>query len=113
MDMRGATMDMTMYQNWEDQTVLQLGGAYQVTDAATIRLGYNSSSNPVPDETMNWLFPAVTEKAITLGAGFAINNSSSVDVAINSVTKTTGGGENGFETSMSQLNYQMMYSMKF
>ena len=113
MDMRGADMTAVLYQDWEDQTVIQLGAAYQVTDAATVRVGYNSSSNPVPDETMNYLFPAVTEKAMTLGLGYNISDKSSVDFAYNQVSETTGGDVNGFSTTMSQSNFQMMYSMKF
>jgi long-chain fatty acid transport protein len=107
--------DMTavMYQNWKDQTVIQLGAAYAVTDAATVRVGYNSSSNPVPDATMNWLFPAITEKAYTAGLGYVMNDKSSVDVSVNYVPETTGGGVNGFTTKMSQTNYQLMYSHKF
>ena len=106
-------MTATMTQDWEDQTVIQLGAAYKVTNAATVRVGYNSSSNPVPDETMNYLFPAVTEKAMTLGLGYNINDKSSVDFAYNQVSETTGGDVNGFSTTMSQSNFQMMYSMKF
>jgi long-chain fatty acid transport protein len=110
-----AQKDMTavMYQNWEDQTVIQLGAAYQVNEAATVRVGYSSSSNPVPDETMHYLFPAVTETAYTLGLGYVINDNSSMDVALSLVPEVTGGGDNGFETSMSQANYQLMYSYKF
>jgi long-chain fatty acid transport protein len=110
-----ANKDMTavMYQNWEDQTVIQLGAAYAVTDAATVRVGYNSSTNPVPDATMNWLFPAITETAYTAGLGYVMNKQSSVDVALSYVPEVTGGGINGFTTSMSQTNYQLMYSYKF
>ncbi|MCW8917325.1 MAG: outer membrane protein transport protein [Gammaproteobacteria bacterium] len=108
-------LDMTsvMYQNWEDQTVISLGASYKVTDATTVRAGYNSASNPVPDETMNYLFPAVTETHYTLGLGHVINDNSSVDVALSHVPEVTGGGDNGFTTSMSQTNYQLMYSYKF
>lgn len=107
--------DMTavMYQNWRDQTVIQLGAAYDVTDAATIRVGYNSSSNPIPDDTMNYLFPAITEKAYTMGLGYTMSEKSSVDVSLNYVPETTAGGVNGYTTKMSQTNYQLMYSHKF
>jgi long-chain fatty acid transport protein len=113
MDMRGADMTAVMYQDWEDQTVISLGAAYKVADATTVRVGYNSSTNPVPDETMNYLFPAVTETAYTLGVGHVINDNSSIDVALSHVPEVTGGGDNGFTTSMSQTNYQLMYSYKF
>ena len=107
--------DMTavLYQNWEDQTVIQLGAAYQVNNAATVRVGYNSSSNPVPDDNMHYLFPAVSEKAYTLGLGYNISDKSSVDFAYNQVQSSTGGLDNRFTTTMTQSNFQMMYSMKF
>jgi long-chain fatty acid transport protein len=109
----GTVMDAVMYQNWEDQTVIQLGGAYKVTDATTVRAGYNSSSNPIPDSTMHYLFPAVTETHYTLGLGHVINEKSSVDVALSYVPEVKAGNPAMFTTSMSQTNYQLMYSYKF
>lgn len=107
--------DMTavLYQNWKDQTVIQLGAAYAVNDATTLRVGYNSSSNPVPDETMNYLFPAVSETAYTMGVGYVVNAKSSVDVALSIVPEATGGDSTQFTTTMAQTNYQLMYSYKF
>ncbi len=112
-NMQGQVMDMTMYQNWKDQTVVQLGAAYQVNKAVTARVGYNKSSNPVPAGNLNWLFPAVTDQAVTLGMGYAIDDASAIDVSYNHVTEVVGGGPNGFTTSMSQGNFQLMYSKKF
>lgn len=110
----GATdMTATMYQDWEDQTVVQLGVAYKVIDKTTVRVGYNQASNPIPDETMNYLFPAVTEKHYTFGAGYEISDASVVDFAYSYVPEVTAGGVNGFETSMSQSNFQLMYSQRF
>jgi len=113
MDMRGAGMTAVMYQDWDDQTVAQLGVSYMVTNATTVRAGYNYASNPIPDDKLNYLFPAITEKHYTLGVGHNFNEAQSVDFALSYVPETTGGGPNGFETSMKQMNWQMMYSQKF
>jgi long-chain fatty acid transport protein len=113
MDMRGASMTAVMYQDWKDQTVAQLGASYMVTNETTLRAGYNYASNPVPDDKMNYLFPAITETHYTMGVGHAINDAQSIDFALSYVPKVTGGGANGFTTSMSQLNWQMMYSHGF
>ncbi|MGM0593711.1 MAG: OmpP1/FadL family transporter [Pseudomonadota bacterium] len=109
----GKEMEAVLYQDWEDQTVAQLGVSYMVNNATTVRAGYNYASNPVPDDKLNYLFPAITEKHYTLGVGHAFTRADSVDFAISYVPEVTGGGENGFETSMSQMNWQMMYSHKF
>lgn len=107
--------DMTavMYQDWDDQNVIQLGASYMVTDATTLRAGYNYASNPIPDDKMNYLFPAVTETHYTAGVGHKFNDAQSVDFALSYVPEVTAGGDNGFETSMSQMNWQLMYSQKF
>jgi len=106
-------MTATLYQNWDDQTVIQLGASYMVTNATTVRAGYNYASNPIPDETMNYLFPAITERHYTLGVGHMFNDAQSMDFALSYVPETTAGGPNGYETKMKQMNWQIMYSQKF
>lgn len=51
------TLDAILYQNWDDQTILQLGAAYSASDALTLRVGFNYGSNPVPNAFLNGLFP--------------------------------------------------------
>jgi len=106
-------LSAVLYQNWDDQTVIQLGASYKVTNATTVRAGYNYASNPIPDETMNYLFPAITEQHYTLGVGHMFNDAQSMDFALSYVPETTAGGPNGFETKMKQMNWQIMYSQKF
>ena len=54
--------------NWEDQWVFAVGADYRVNDKVTLRAGYNYGENPVPDETLNPLFPATVENHASLGA---------------------------------------------
>lgn len=53
--------------NWEDQWVFALGAQYEINDSWTVRAGYNYGQNPVPDDTLNPLFPAIVEHHITAG----------------------------------------------
>lgn len=60
--------------NWEDQTIYAVGFDYRASDRWTLRFGYNHGDNPVPDDTMNPLFPATVEDHVTFGFGFLSGN---------------------------------------
>jgi long-chain fatty acid transport protein len=55
---------------WKDAWVLSAGVEYRTSEALTLRAGYNLGENPVPDYTLNPLFPAITEQHATAGAGW-------------------------------------------
>ena len=110
----GTEMDATMYQNWENQNVFQIGASYKLTDAWTLRGGLNLANNPVPDSYMNALFPAIVEDHVTAGVGYAFNKAQDVNFSLaygdkNTVTNSV----TGVTSSMSQLNWQLMYSHRF
>lgn len=112
-------LDAKLYQKWEDQTVLALGGAYKATPEATLRLGYNRASNPIPNKYLNALFPAIQESHVTAGVGYAFNNASSVDFALSKGLDTSatnpgnGSTSPAVKSTMSQLNWQLMYSHRY
>lgn len=112
------TMEATMYQNWDDQTVVQLGAAYSLNNATTLRAGLNMASNPIPDNTVNYLFPATVEKHYTVGVGHALGNGGDINFSMTYTPSVTVTGSN-MESNMlmaiehSQMAYQLMYSMKF
>ena len=56
--------------DWENQTVFALGGEYRASDDFTVRAGYNYGKSPVPDATLNPLFPATPEQHATVGLGW-------------------------------------------
>ena len=60
---------------WENQTVIALGGAYKLNDSLTGRIGYNYGKSPVPDKNLSPLFPAIQESHYTLGLGYAVEGS--------------------------------------
>ena len=113
MNMNGASMDATMAQDWENQTVIAIGGAYQVAPTTVVRAGYNKASNPIPTDTVNYLFPAIQVTHYTLGVGHAFSKADSVDFSLTMAPEHTSDMGSSAEISMGQTNWQMMYSKKF
>lgn len=106
-------VDMVLFQNWDDQNVFELGGAYKTTDALTLRAGLNIANNPIPDKYMNPLFPAIAKNHVTLGAGYVISKASSVDFSYVYVPKTTATGGSGVSVDFGGYSAQAMYSYKY
>jgi len=108
-------------QDWNDQIVLSLGLAYKLNDALTGRIGYNHGKNPIPDQFVNYLWPAIVENHYTAGFGYAFSKQSPVNFALSYPPKAsvTGTGPNppagngGMVIDHSQLNWQLMYSYAF
>lgn len=115
-DMGGLSMDMKMPQNWKDQNVFNLGIAYKTTPALTLRAGANMANNPVPDDTVNPLFPAIVKNHFTLGAGYAFGEASELNgsfVYVPKVTVTAPAASGGYSIDHGQMNWQLMYSHRF
>jgi long-chain fatty acid transport protein len=109
-------IDMVMPQNWDDQTVFQLGLAYKATDAWTLRVGASLSDNPIPDSTMNFLFPAIEKDHYTAGFGYAFNKVSDINFSLQyapEVTQTNSSGPVPITVDHSQTSWQFMYSHRF
>ena len=100
-----------MDQNWKDQTVMMIGGEFKPTKSLALRAGYNYASNPVPDETLNPLFPATIQSHYTAGLGWMMTPGQLIDVAVTvapEVSQMNTG--NNITTTHSQLNWQLMYT---
>jgi long-chain fatty acid transport protein len=108
-------MKFSMPQNWKDQTVVSLGGAYQMNDALVLRAGYSHSTNPVPDATVHPLFPAIVKDHYTAGFGYQIDKNMSVNAAVSHAPKVTvaAGQLGGQPITHSQTNYQLMLSYRY
>lgn len=112
--MGGENAEFTIYQNWDDQTVISLGAAYKVNEALTVRAGANLSSNPIPDEYVHPLFPATIENHYTAGIGYSFSPVSMVNVSVAHAPDVTVTNANtGMKISHAQTNWQMMYSHRF
>lgn len=109
----GQNMNAVLFQDWDNQFILQLGAAYAASDRLTLRFGGNFSSDPIPDRFLNCLFPATIERHLTAGFGWKFDERSSLDVSFTrgfEVTKTNGYG---IKISHAQTNLQVMYGYRF
>lgn len=110
-----AEMDMTMYQNWDDQYVLSLGAEYKYSPALKLRGGINVANNPVPDEFLNPLFPAIVKNHLTFGGGYKIAPSHWLDISLTYAMKASQTNNNSgiSVSSHRQFNVQAMYCYRF
>jgi len=115
----GLVLDATLFQKWENQAVIALGGAVEATDKLTVRAGYNYGKNPVPDKYLNALFPAIVENHATFGAGYKITDAVSGDASFAyAFTKNATNPGNGstipqVESEHGQLNWMVMLGYQF
>ena len=109
----GGQVDFSMPQNWKDQTVVSLGGSYKVNELWLLRAGINHSSNPVPNDYVNPLFPAIVKQHFTLGINYRINDMLGLDAAMSHAPKVTVASGAGLNISHSQTNYQFLLSYRY
>lgn len=107
------SVNFTMPQNWKDQTVFSLGGAWKTTSQLTLRAGVNIADNPIPDSNVNALFPATIKSHYTLGAGYDFNKTSAVNFSYVMAPEVSTTDANGVTVKHSQSNWQLMYSHRF
>ena len=107
----------SMPMNWSDQTVFMLGTQYKITPTIALRAGFNYGKNPVPSDTLNYLFPAITETHYTLGLGWDMGGghtlSASMMYAPNVELSGTGLMNSGLTMSHSQFGWGMNYNYSF
>lgn len=108
----GTTLDMTMTQNWEDQTVWSFGAQYKATKKLALRGGASFSNNPVPNKYLNPLFPAIIENHYTCGFGYQLNDVSNVAAAFAWAPKVKETNGDGMEISHAQMNWSLNYTHK-
>ncbi len=114
----GLELDAVLFQGWEDQTVIALGGAVDVTDQFTLRAGFNGAKNPVPSKYLNALFPAIVENHITFGGGYLFGTGSldmSMAFALETDDTNPGNGTTipPVKSTHSQFNWMLMYGHRF
>jgi len=109
----GQDLSAVLFQSWKDQTVVQLGAAYQATNQLALRFGGNFGNNPVPDTYLNCLFPAIVKDHLTAGFGWQFDTHSSVDASFTYGFKVSTTNGSGASVSNSQTNGQIMYSYRF
>ncbi len=66
----GTTRPMDTFPlKWRDSFTIRVGGECYLTPEATLRAGYIYILNPVPDNTLTPIIPAILEHSITAGYG--------------------------------------------
>lgn len=119
MNMGMGWMVGSMPQNWKDQTVVMVGAQYTLRPGLALRAGINHASNPVPDGTLNPLFPATVETHYTFGVGWNAGGGHSVAGSLAIAPKVTrtnpdmfGPGAAGTVTH-SQKTLRLNYNYSF
>jgi long-chain fatty acid transport protein len=112
---------------WQDIDVFKLGAAWRVSDALTLRAGYNKGENPITpaDVTFNILAPGVMKDHYTAGFTWALDKQSEITGALmiarrQSVSGSSlfngvfGPGAGGSETiGMKQSSIGIAWGRKF
>lgn len=106
----GEKLDVEMLQEWEDQTVFSIGVQYRATDRLTLRGGASFASNPVPDDYLNPMFPAITENHYTAGFGYRLTDRSSLAAAFAWAPEVTATNQDGLDIGHSQMNWSLNYT---
>lgn len=113
------TLQATLYQDWKDQTILSIGGRYDLSDMFQVRAGFNHAQNPVPDPCLNALFPAIVENHLAMGLGINLSPKSRLDLSVSRAfeKQCTNPGLGQIAPPVisehSQTNGQVVYSIGF
>lgn len=107
----------SMPMNWDDQTVFMVGTQYKITPQIALRAGFNYGKNPVPSDTLNYLFPAISELHYTLGLGWDMGGGHTLSGSLMyapTVEQTgTGMMNSGLTMPHSQFGWGMNYNYSF
>lgn len=107
------SVSFALPQNWKNQTVTNLGLAYAVNSALTLRGGVNLADNPIPDATVNPLFPATVKHHYTAGVGYRFAPASEFNGSVTVAPKVSVTNGQGIAITHKQLNLQLMYTHRF
>lgn len=107
------SVSFALPQNWKAQTVTNLGVAYAVNSALTLRGGLNLADNPIPDATVNPLFPATVKAHCTAGVGYRFSPASEFNGSLTVAPNSSVTNGQGVVISHKQLNAQLMYRHRF
>ncbi|MEW6728754.1 MAG: outer membrane protein transport protein [Pseudomonadota bacterium] len=103
----------SMDQNWDDQTVYMIGGQYMVAPGVALRAGFNYAKNPIPSDTVNYLFPAITEKHYTVGVGWNIGGGHSLAASFMYAPEVEQAGTGPMNTGMSVSHSQTVWRVNY
>lgn len=114
----GQTLDILLPQNYQDQTILALGVAYQ-TGNWTLRGGARLATQALRSETLLAVIPATPRKHISAGFSYAFSKENSLDVAYSHAFEESMGNASlpnaadPILTTHSQNNVTIGYTHRF
>ena len=113
-DTAAGSMTSVMEQNWKNQTVTMLGGQYMLAPNLAWRAGVNLASNPVPDGTLNPLFPAIVKNHLTTGFGWRLEGGHSLAASLAYAPKVEQTNpDTGITSSHSQTIWRINYNYSY
>jgi long-subunit fatty acid transport protein len=74
---------------WKDSYVFKIGGEYDVSPNFILRAGYAYNTNPIPEETIISILPAIIQHHIMAGVSYGITNNWIVNAALEYGLKNT------------------------
>jgi long-chain fatty acid transport protein len=104
--------------NWRDQWVTMIGTEYAASQAVTLRAGWNYGKSPVPNATLNPLFPATTTQHVTAGVswkqhGNMLNLALERAFETEQVNHNTNANVNPFGAGMFVYHSQWTFSLGY
>lgn len=110
----GTTLDANLVQAWKNQTMFMLGGQYMVLPNLALRAGASFSKSPVPDATLNPLFPAICRNHYTVGLGWRGSRSHSVAASLSVSPEVEQTNPNtGITSSHAQTTFRVNYNYSY
>ncbi len=110
----GTHLAATMVQDWKDQTVAMVGGQYMLTPDFALRAGVSHADNPVPNRTLNPLFPAIIETHYTLGFGWRVAGAHSLSAALTFAPRAEETNpDTGITASHRQHTFRINYNYSY
>jgi long-chain fatty acid transport protein len=59
---------------WKDEMAIRIGGEFDLSNAVTVRAGYAFGDNPVPEESVFPVFPAIVKHHLMFGGSYEISS---------------------------------------
>lgn len=109
----GGVLNAVMEQNWRDQTVYALGGQYLYTPSLALRAGFNYGRNPVPDATLNPLFPAIVTRHVTFGFGWRMSKDETLATSLAVAPRVSNTNSSDITSTHRQATLRVNYNYAY
>ncbi|MDL2286186.1 outer membrane protein transport protein [Desulfococcaceae bacterium OttesenSCG-928-F15] len=76
---KGSSFDAIYDRKWDDTRQIRFGAEYIVNDWCTLRGGYFYDPTPIPDDTLDLMWPDADKKTYSIGAGFKVTQNLTID----------------------------------